>query len=213
MPTLQKSGANKINRHINFDKTTFMALGTRYKLKDAQILNLIIDNHDVKQVSRQKLLGLYIDDKLSFTTLIDKLCSAISSQISLLRKMSTYVSIEVQKKFYQGYIQPFIDYGSITWGGTSLVNLERVLKLQKRAARILLNADFSTPSKDLFDLLKWMSIHKRLLYNKATLTYKVLNGLTPEYITNMLTPNSQPLRSSVDGTFMVSRSRAYLFVR
>ena len=40
--------------HINFDKTTYMVLGTRYKLNDAQILNLIIDNHDVKQVSQQK---------------------------------------------------------------------------------------------------------------------------------------------------------------
>ena len=201
--------------HINFDKTTYMVLGTRYKIQDAQFLNLIIDNHDVKHVSQQKLLGLHIDDKLSFTTHIDKLCSAISSKISLLRKLSTYVSIEVQKKFYQGYIQPLIDYGSITWGGTSLVNLERVLKLQKRAARVILNADFYTPSKDMFDLLKWMPIQKRLLYNKATLTYKALNGLTPEYITNMLTPNSQvhdrTLRSSVNGTLMVPRSRTSLY--
>ena len=108
-----------------------------------------------------------------------------------------------------------IDYGSITWGGTSLVNLERVLKLQKRAARVILNADFYTPSKGMFDLLKWMPIHKRLLYNKATLTYKALNGLTPEYITNMLTPNSQvhdrTLRSSDDGTLMVQRSRTSLY--
>ena len=42
---------------------------------------------------------------------IDKLCSAISSKISLLQKLSTYVSSDVQKKFYQGYIQPLIDYG------------------------------------------------------------------------------------------------------
>ena len=123
-----------------------------------------------------------------------------------------------RKKFFPGhwgYIQPIIDYGSITWGGTAFVNLERVLKLQKRPARIILNADFSTPSKDMFDLLKWMPIHKRLLYNKATLTYKALNGPTPEYITNMLTPNSQvrdqTLRSSVDGTLMVPRSHTSLY--
>ena len=143
-------------------------------------------------------------------------CSAISSKISLLRKLSTYVSIEVQKKFYQRYIQPLIDYGSITWGGTSLVNLERVLKHQKRAARIILNPDFS-PSKDKFDPLKWMPIHKRLLYNQANLTYKTLNGLTPEYITTMLTSNSQvydrQLRSLVDGTLMVPRSRTSLYDR
>ena len=93
------------------------------------------------------------------------------------------------KKFYQGYIQPLIDYGSITWGGTSLVNLERVPYFQKPTARKILNADFFTRSKDMFDFLKWMPTHKRLLYNKATLTYKARDGLTPEYITNMLTPN------------------------
>ena len=119
---------NKI--YINFDKTTYMVLGTQYKLQDAQFLNLLIDAHDVKHVPQQKLLGLHIDDKLSFTTHIDKLCSEISPKISFLRKLSTYVSIEVQKKFYQGYKQPIIDYGSITWGGTSLVNLERVLNFK-----------------------------------------------------------------------------------
>ena len=62
-----------------------MVLGTRYKLQDAQFLNLIIDDHDVKHVSlQQKLLGLHIDDNLSFTNHIDKLCSAISSKTSLL---------------------------------------------------------------------------------------------------------------------------------
>ena len=62
--------------HINFDKATYMVLGTRYKLQDAQFLNLIIDNY----VSQQNILGLHIDGKVSFTTHIDKLCSAISSK-------------------------------------------------------------------------------------------------------------------------------------
>ena len=74
-----------------------MVLGTRYKLQHAQFLNHIIDNHDVKHVSQQNILGLHIDEKLSITNHIDKLCSAISSKISLLRKLSTYISIEVQK--------------------------------------------------------------------------------------------------------------------
>ena len=92
--------------HINFDKTTYMymVLGTRYTLQDTQSLNLKIDNHDVKRAIQQKLLGWNIDDKLSFTIHIDKRCSVISSKISLLQKLSTYLTIEAPKKFYQGYI-------------------------------------------------------------------------------------------------------------
>ena len=95
---------------------------------------------------QQKLLGIHIDDKLSWSFHIDNLCSTISSKISLLKQLSKYVSNDVQKKFYQGYILPLIDYGSVVWGTTSSSNIERISKLQKRAARIILHADFNTPS-------------------------------------------------------------------
>ena len=82
--------------HLNFDKTTNMILGTRYKLQDAQYLKLIIENYDLKHVSQQKYW-----DNLSFASHIDKLYSAISSKISLLRKVSTYV---VSKRYFIRHI-------------------------------------------------------------------------------------------------------------
>ena len=42
--------------HIIFDKTTYVALGTRYKLQGAQFYNLIIDNHD--DMCHIKILGI-----------------------------------------------------------------------------------------------------------------------------------------------------------
>ena len=38
------------------------------------------------------------------------------------------------------------------------------------------------PSTIMFDRLEWLSIPKRLMYNKAVLTYKALNNLAPAYI-------------------------------
>ena len=96
--------------------------------------------------------------------------------------------MKVQKLFYQGYILPLIDYGSNTWGSTSKLNIERLSKLQKRAARIILKADFDTLSSEMFNELGWSTIENRHNYNKAVLTYKALNDLTPEYISNLLKP-------------------------
>ena len=45
-----------------------------------------------------------------------------------------------------------------------LNNLERHLKLQKRAARIILKADFRTPSVDMFRDLGWHSIEGRVYF-------------------------------------------------
>ena len=72
--------------------------------------------------------------------------------------------------------------GSYTWGSTSKLNIERLSKLQKRAARIILKADFDTPSSEMFNELGWSTIANRHNYNKAVLTFKALNDLTPEYI-------------------------------
>ena len=119
-----------------------------------------------------------------------------------------------KKKFYQGYILPLIDYGSVVWGTTSSSNLDRISKLQKRAARIILNADFNAPSAEMFKELSWLPLVKRLKYNKAVFTYKALNNLTPQYITDLLKPvaetHNRTLRSSVNGALAVPRSRSSL---
>ena len=205
-----KTWGKQNKMHIHYIKTSCMVLGSRHRLHDLPPLNLKIDGHDIINVSQQKLLGLLIDEKLMWSAHIDNLCSALSSKISLLRQLATYVSTDVLKKFYQGYILPLIDYGSVTWSGTSSTNLERILKLQKRAAPIFLHVDYNTPSATLFRELGWQPINKRL-------TYKALNKLTPEYITNLLKPvsetHSRSLRSSVNGTLSVPRSRTSLFDR
>ena len=159
---------------IHHGKSTTMALGTRHKIQQAGQLNISIDNTQLNSVSSQKLLGVHIDETLSWNQHIDYLCSIISSRISLLRQLSYYVPENIQKMFYQSYVIPLIDYGSSSWGSTTKQNIERINKLQKRAARIILKVDYITPSVEMFQRLRWMSLSQRINYNKAVLTYKAL---------------------------------------
>ena len=201
---------NKQNKlPINYDKTTYMVLGTKPKEHDTYLLDLSADGNKIEKVPKQKLLGIVIDDHLSWAPHIDYLCSTISSKISLLRHISIYVPQNIQKIFYQSYIQPLLDYGCNTWGNTTAANIERLSKLQKRAARIILRADFMTPSTIMFERLEWLSVPKRLMYNKAVLTYKALNNLAPAYISGLLKPvsktHTRSLRSSENGLLSVPR--------
>ena len=210
-----KHWSKRNNLPINYKKSTCMMLGTRKRLIEARKLNIQVDDICLQNVSTQKVLGLHIDEHLTWTTHIDHLCSAISSKISLLRQLAEYVPVDFQKRFYQGYILPLIDYGSITWGAASNTNIERVSKLQKRAARIILRADFDTPSSAMFQELNWPSIENRLKYNKAVLTYRALNKLTPDYISNLLKPLSEThslnLRSSENGSLHIPLARTALY--
>ena len=66
----------------------------------------------------------------------------------------------------------------------------------------------------MFKELGWSSVPNRIKYNKAVLTYRALNNLTPEYISQLLQPMSQvhslSLRSSENGSLYVPKSRTSL---
>ena len=47
-------------------------------------------------------------------------------------------------------------YGSSVWVSTSVDNLNKVFRLQKRAARVILNADTRANRVDLFRELNWL---------------------------------------------------------
>ena len=149
-----------------------MTIGTRQRLDGTDNLDMKAYNINIRSVSNQKLLGLHIIENLNWNTHMDNLCKVVSSKISLLRQLAEYVPLQVQKQFYQGYILPLLDYGSITWGSTSTANIERLSKLQKRAARIILKADFDTPSVLMFQELDWLSVGSRIKYNKAVTIYE-----------------------------------------
>ena len=166
-------------------------------------------------VSKQKFLDIYIDENLTWSSHIDYVCLYIFTKISLLCQLSNYVPVKVLKMFYQSSISPCIDYGSVTWGSASSSQIQRLNKLQNRAAQILLRTNFNTPSQQMFQELGWPLVPKIINYDKTVLTLRALKYLTPDYITDLLKPMSQVhslnIRSSENGSLYVLKSRTSLY--
>ena len=83
--------------HVHDNKTSCMTLGTKQRLDGSHILDIKAGHVSIKKVSNQKLLGVCIDENLSWTTHIEYLCKTVSSKISLLRQLSEYVPIHFIK--------------------------------------------------------------------------------------------------------------------
>ena len=114
---------------------------------------VLIKSVNLSNVENQKLLGIIIDKTLSWDSQIDSVCQKLTRRITLLKVLSKYVDKSSLKQYYNSYILPIFDYGCMIWGQCSLYNMNRLLKLQKRAARIILQADFMTPSQLMFQEL------------------------------------------------------------
>ena len=108
-----------------------------------------------------------------------------------------------------------MDYGSTIWGQCGKININRINKLQKRAARIILHKPLSTPSQELFNDLHWMTFEERVNYMTAVLTYKAMNNLAPSYLSNLLVPVSNTLaygtRSTTNNNLVIPTHNTELF--
>ena len=83
------------------------------------ILLLTYNNDALNSVENEKVLGVGIDNNLTWSIHINFIAKKISSNLLLLSKLKDYLSTEHRVPFYKTYIQPHIDYYSTIWGGTS----------------------------------------------------------------------------------------------
>lgn len=190
---------HKNNMAVNPSKTTCMVITSKRQANRETDLKLFINHVQIKNVKCQKLLGIYIDNTLSWKEHINKTCSKVVSKISLLKRISYFLTSEMKQLFYNAYIVPILDYGCVIWSHANTSALNRIIKLQKRTARIILHKPIQTQTKELFTTLKWLSFFSRCKYHSGLIVYKALNKLAPDYITNILpvaNNESYNLRSS-----------------
>ena len=65
------------------------------------------------------------------------------------------------------------------------VKLTKLSKLQRKAARVITGASYDVRSKEIFQKLDWMPIHKSLSIRENSVTFKAPTANSPNYLTEM----------------------------
>ena len=105
--------------------------------------------------------------------------------MSILRKIRKYLSLDTRKTFYNYHVKPHLNYCSSIWGQTTKENLN---KIQKQAARLILDKGYFTPSAEMFSKLQWQNfadnVQWQMTNDKWFILYKPLGGVR-EYKKNI----------------------------
>jgi len=121
-----------------WDKKTNVLLITGKRFAQASSEELCVTAHDgatpLDNVSNATLLGLEIDCKLSFSEHVEKVCKKVASRIAILRKIRSLLPLAQRKQYYKALILPIINYGSAVWSECDHKYVNRIFRLQKRAA-------------------------------------------------------------------------------
>jgi len=128
------------NMAINPSKTVCMTIGPQRKLSKLNKLSLSVEGITLQSVETHRLLGVHLDKNLTWNIHIDKLCKQVNIKINLLKRITHFLTLDNMKKvFYTGYISSIIEYACIVWGIGNKTNSNKIIKLQKRAAKNVQN--------------------------------------------------------------------------
>ena len=102
-----------------------------------------------------RLLGVTLDQNLSWIPHLKEVIKNFANKLSLLKK-SKFLPSHVCESFYVKVIQPSITYAMPVWGGVNQTELFKTLERQHcRAARIIFGFPPDMPTVDVLATVKW----------------------------------------------------------
>ena len=139
---------------VNPNKTKFMIFNKKENTVDWNSLNIKLNfNNDneadpekIKQLSYVnsksdipaiKFLGVYIDSALNFKYHIDYLRRKISNSLYLVNRAKNILNLDTLKMLYHSFINSHLLYCIPAWSCGLESTLEPLIKLQKKAIRIV----------------------------------------------------------------------------
>ena len=185
------ASANKFP--LNDDKTKVLTItGKRCVANiNGSDIDVFVNGKQLSNVDCATLLGVKIDSKLSFDEHIEKVCKKLVSRIAILRKIRACLPLKQRLQFYNSIIRPVMSYANVIWANCDKESVYRVLRLQKRAARVISYAHRMTPSVALFNKLGWIPFYEQHKIDKCIIMYKRINGYLPNYLNEHLILNNK----------------------
>ena len=174
-PRSESQSANKIINHelskiynwllvnnikINIEKTNYVLFNYSQKVDFPEIR---IGNGVISRVGEATFLGVVFDENFKFDSHICCLTKKISKTVGLLSKLRHFLPIEILQRIYDSLVNPYLVYCIEVWGFTSMCYLDKIVKVQKAAIRLVNNLPFISHTSPHFkscNILKLCDLFK-----------------------------------------------------
>ena len=113
----------------------FQAIILDKRKRDHADESITFDNQQIEVVSSVKLLGLQLDDKLSFNLHISNICKSAAIELNALIKLKKFMNFEQKKILSNSSFMANFNYCPLVWMLSSASSLKKIENLQKRALR------------------------------------------------------------------------------
>ena len=136
-----------------------------------------------------------------------------------MRRAKSFLTENALITMYNSLVLPHFTYCSTVWHNGNITYIDKLSKLQKRAARVITNSGYDIRSTEILNRLNWEPIANILEQREQTMTFKAINKMTPKYLTEMFTmsqndnyalrSNERKLHLSKPNTNFLKKSFSY----
>ena len=185
---------NKLS--LNVVKTQSLIIGSRPNIQKIEKQteakpSFEIGDQKINMITDTKYLGVQIDDKLQWDRHTEHVKAKALRALGLIKHAKKFLPSGDLQKMYRGIVEPHFSYCCSVWGCCSETKLNSLQKIQNRAARITTNSPYDASAAPLLQNLGWPSIKDLIRKETATLTYKALNSLAPQYLGELFSKCSE----------------------
>ena len=101
-----------------------------------------------------------------------------SNTLGFLHRNLKHCPPHIKSSCYKSLVVPVIEYGCTVWDPHTHKDIDKIEKVQRRAARFV-NNDYSwhTSVSCLINDLEWQSLQSRRSTLKVTMMYKIIHNL------------------------------------
>ncbi len=124
---------------LNVSKTKCLVICSRNAQRGKHRLCVSLLGIDIEQVGEAKLLGVAIDETLSWATQINNIITKMSRSISIIRRSAFFLANTARKQVIQSLVMSHLDYCPEIWSTASKQELNKIQLTQNRAARLALH--------------------------------------------------------------------------
>ena len=192
---------------LNVKKTKCMVVGSSYALRTDKTLSLSLQGSIIEQVKEMKLLGVTIDDKLSWSTQIRNIVVRMSNGIYAIRRSAHLLNYTTRKLVIQSLVLSNLDYCPVIWSSASKQEISKLQLVQNRAARLALRCSVRSSVDAMNARLSWMRVDERLACSLILFLNNVYSSQKPFSLFLQLEPANERhgynTRQALSGHFIL----------
>ena len=140
-----------------------------------------IKNENIQNKEIVELLGIQIDEKLSFTKHIRELCRKAGGQLNAVKRLDRYLKPSSKRLTINSFVFSNFNYCPLVWNFASSTLINKLETTQERALRMIDNDQLSSYTS-ILETQKKTTVKVRILQLLATEIYKTLSNNNPSYI-------------------------------